>query len=187
MNFLFNPYRKIAGSKALVIGFAIAIITLAIAPFSNTGFDGVLDSHHMILANWWAYALLYLIMWIIIVLAFGLAAILFSKSRYRWIDILGTTLLAKAPLLIITIVYFFLQDIPIKDLSDIMAFFTLRNVIVMIIGVLCIIWMVALHFNAYAVSLNIKGNKLIWSFILILLIAEISSKIIFYYLIPFLK
>lgn len=187
MNFLFNPYRKIAGTKALVIGFAFALITLAIAPFSNTGFDAVLDSHHMVLANWWSYALLYFISWIIIVLAFGLAAVLFSKSQYRWIDILGTTLLSKAPLLIIAIVNLFLQDIPIKDLSDIMAFFTLRNTIVSIIGILCIIWMVALLFNAYAVSLNIKGGKLIWSFILILILAEISSKIIIYYLIPFLK
>ncbi|MEO6818970.1 MAG: hypothetical protein ABI204_04545 [Ginsengibacter sp.] len=187
MNFLFNPYRKVAGSKALMIGFAIALFTLAVAPFSHAAFDGVLDLHTKIFENVWAYSLLYFISWIMIVAGFGIAAVLFSKSQYRWIDILGTTLLAKAPLLFLAIVNFLSQDIPIKDLSDVAVFFTLRNVIVIIIDTLCAIWMVALLYNAYSVSLHIKGNKLIWSFILILILAEISSKIIIYYLIPFLK
>lgn len=188
MSFLFNPYRKIAGSKALMIGFAIAAVTLIITPFSNAAFDGVLDFHTHHFENWWVYAALYFISWIVIVLLFGLAGSLFSKSHYRWIDILGTTLLAKAPLLIVAIFGFYIPEIKIEDLSNFASFhLSFMAIVASIIILICIIWMVALLFNAYSVSLNIKDNKLIWSFILTLLTSEILSKLILHYLSPFLK
>lgn len=187
MSILFNPYKKIAGSKALMIGFVIAIITVAIAIFSHAAFDGVLDFHRFHFKNYWVYVALYFISWIVIVLVFALAGFLFSKSRFRWIDILGTTLLAKAPLLIVSLVAFYSLEVVPEDLNNILSLLTFVNILALIIIILCISWMVALLFNAYAVSLNIKGNKLIWSFILILLGSEIFSQIILHYLMPFLK
>ena len=184
MSVLFNPYQKIAGGKALLIGFLFALITLVIATSSHAVFDGVLDFHKTYFENWWVYSAFYIISWIIIVLFFGLAGFLFSKSRFRWIDILGTTLIAKAPLLIVAVVGYIIPEAHLEDLDDVLSYLTFMNVAASIVILLCIIWMVALLFNAYAVSLNIKGNKQIWSFILILLLAEIFSKIIIYYL-PF--
>lgn len=188
MSFLFNPYRKIAGAKALMIGLLFALVTVAISPFSNAAFDGVLDFHKIRFENWWVYPALYLISWIVLVLTFGIAAILFSKSNFRWIDILGTSLLARAPLLFVAILAFLIQEIQIEDLANITSFhLSLLSIIAIIIVILCIIWMVALLFNAYKVALNIKGNKLIWSFIITLLASEILSVLILHYLNPFLN
>ena len=187
MNFLFNPYKKIAGAKSLIIGFGFALVTLIIAPISHAAFDGVLDFHRTHFENYWVYAALYFISWVIIVLVFGLAGLLFSKSQFRWIDILGTTLLAKAPLLIVSIISFYSLEIQSEDINNILSLLTLTNIIAAIIIILCTIWMVALLFNAYSVSLHIKGGKLVWSFILILVLSEIFSKVIIYYLSPFLK
>lgn len=188
MSFLFNPFRKVAGYKALIIGFAFALITSWIAPFSYSAFDGVLDFHKIHFENGWVYAALYLISWIVLVLTFGLAAMLFSKSRFRWIDIFGTTLLAKSPLMLVAFLAFFIPEIKMEDMQNLHGFpFGMNAIIAIIIIILCIIWMVALLFNAYVVSLNIKGSKLIWSFILSLLAAEIFSILILYSLTPFLK
>jgi hypothetical protein len=41
-----------------------------------------------------------------------------------------------------------------------------------------IIWTVALMYNAYSTSVNLKGQKAGWSFAVSLIIAEILSKII---------
>ena len=42
---LFNPFRFIAGFKALLLGLAIVWISAFVGSLSNTHFDGVLDAH----------------------------------------------------------------------------------------------------------------------------------------------
>jgi len=42
---LFDPFRFIAGFKALLLGLAIILISVFVGSFSNTHFDGVLDVH----------------------------------------------------------------------------------------------------------------------------------------------
>ncbi len=41
---LFNPFKYIAGAKALLIGLALMLATAVIASFSLTHFDGVIDA-----------------------------------------------------------------------------------------------------------------------------------------------
>lgn len=188
MSFIFNPYHKIAGSKALMIGFAFAFITLVIAPFSYAAFDGVLDFHKIHFDNSWVYVALYLISWIVLTITFGFSGMLFSKSKFRWIDIFGTTLLAKSPLLLVAVIAFFIPEIKVEEIQNLNGFpFGISAIIAILMSIFCIIWMVTLLFNAYAISLNIKGNKLIWSFILSLLAAEIFSILILHFLNPFLN
>lgn len=185
---LFNPFRKIAGAKALIIGLAFAAATLIIASFSYAAFDGVLDFHKIRFENWWVYAVLYFVSWIATVFIFGLSGLLFSKTKFRWIDILGTSLLAKAPLLITAIASFFIPELQVNDLKNIEALYVnFGAIFAIILVILCTIWMVALLFKAFAISLNIKGNKLIWSFIPALIASEILSILFIHYLSPFLK
>ena len=42
---LFNPFRTMAGSKAIFLGVAIIMIAAFLGSLSNTHFDGVLDVH----------------------------------------------------------------------------------------------------------------------------------------------
>jgi hypothetical protein len=46
-----------------------------------------------------------------------------------------------------------------------------------------IVWTVALMYNAYSISANLRGPKAIWTFIASFLIAEILSKVILYLMI----
>jgi hypothetical protein len=54
-------------------------------------------------------------------------------------------------------------------------------ILVSIVGIITIVWMVALMYNAYSVSANLKGQKGILSFIAALLISEILSIVLLYY------
>jgi len=188
MSFLFNPFHKIAGAKALFMGLVFAIITLIIAPFSYSAFDSALGFHKAQFENWWSYTAVNCISWISLVFVYCIAAILFSKTKFRLVDIVGTTLLARAPLLIIAIIAFYLPELHKEDIQHLDEFhLSFIAIIALISIVLCTIWMVALLFNAYRVSLNIKGNKAIWTFILTLLCAEILSTFITYYSLTFLN
>jgi hypothetical protein len=42
---LFNPFKYIAGSKALLIGWTVMLATAGVAFLSKTQFDGVIDVH----------------------------------------------------------------------------------------------------------------------------------------------
>ena len=44
-NYLFTPFRYIAGWKALAIGWLIMFLTAAIAYVGRTHFDGIIDVH----------------------------------------------------------------------------------------------------------------------------------------------
>ena len=52
---LFNPFRFIAGFQALLIGLAIILLSGFIGSFGNTHFDGVLDVHKGLSAPVWFF------------------------------------------------------------------------------------------------------------------------------------
>jgi hypothetical protein len=110
---------------------------------------------------------LFLMMW--------LAGICFSKSRLRAVDVAGTMALARAPMLLLVIVCFL--PIILENHYDIFR--------LMVFGLICIpftVWMIALMYNAYAVSCHLKGGRAAWSFIGALLVAEVISKLVFIFL-----
>jgi len=175
---IFNPFTKIAGGRALWIGALIAILTLIISYFSHSAFDGVIDFHVAPFTSIWPYVSFYIISWLCLVLFLGLAGLVFTKTRFRWIDILGTTLLSRAPLLLIAVAAFAIPYIDNEQLRDITQIpFTAGFFIASIFSLLCIIWTVSLYYNSYRVCLNIKGAKAVWTFILALVLAEITSLI----------
>lgn len=176
MVFIFNPFTKIAGGKALWIGGLFAILTLAISYFSHSAFDGVIDFHVAPFTSIWPYVSFYIISWLCLVLFLGLTGLLFTKTRFRWIDILGTTLLSRAPLLLAALAAFAIPYIDKEQLSDITQIhFTAGFFIASFFSLICIIWTVALYYNSYRVCINIYGSKAVWTFILALILAEITS------------
>jgi len=176
MAFIFNPFTKIAGGKALSIGAFFALMTLAISYFSHSAFDGVIDSHVIPFISIWPYIAFYIISWLCIALFLGLAGLVFSKTRFRWIDILGTTLLSRAPLLLVSIAGFAIPYIDKDQLRDITQIpFSAGFFIASFFSLICIIWTVALYYNSYRVCINIKGAKAVWTFIMALILAEFTS------------
>ena len=186
---LFNPFRFIAGYKAALLGLAIILASAAVGSFSNTHFDGVLDFHTGLEAPIWCFVAESLINWICMVIPLFFFGLIVSRSSFRIIDVLGTQALARWPY-IITAVFAMLigyrrycQHLAYK-LLRIGSYTTLGNAdifffgLVLLIGIVMAIWMVALMYRAYTVSCNVKGPGAIITFIVALIGAEVSSKLV---------
>jgi len=184
---LFNPFRFVAGYKALLLGLVIILVSAFFASLGNTHFDGVLDVHMGLEAPLWCFFAEGLINWMCMVILLFFFALIVSRSSYRTIDILGTQALARWPYLVTALVM--LPDANQRFVEYLMSKYTQTTPIVainytdmfifafiMILAILMMIWMVALMYRAYAVSCNIKGAKGIVTFIVSLVLAEALSK-----------
>ena len=167
---LFNPFIYIAGLKALVIGFAFMTITLILSFYSRMHFDGAIDAHIGTEAPFYWFVLEQLIAWGSIVIAFLIAGLILSKSNFRFIDIAGTVAFSRAPMLLIAVMGFLPELHALKPGH-------INNAVIAVgfILLLPIIWMIALLFNGFKTSLNIKDTKAIVGFIIALVLAEILS------------
>jgi len=143
---------------------------------NNSHFDGVLDMHRAMAAQFHIFLLEVVIDWVSISLVLFVLGVILSKSKIRWIDVFGTQALARWPMIPAVILMVFIPDVKDMDLSDIQS---LNGLIVpATVMLLFIIWFVALMFNAYKISCNLTGSKLTISFIGGLILAEILSKIL---------
>ncbi len=187
--YLFNPFRILAGSNALFLGLVIILITAFVGSLSNTHFDGVLDVHTGKEAPTWLFFAESLINWLCMVLFLFLSALLVSRSQWRFIDIVGTQALSRWPTLITALVMLphanrRFGEYLMSKLGQSGAAATINStdaiifVIAVIIALLMIIWMVVLMYKAYAVSCNVKGAKAIGTFITSLILAEVVSKVL---------
>lgn len=192
---LINPFNKTAGAKALIIGLVLFIATIIIAQLHHIVFIGVISIKlsNQSLGNALIFGLSGLLLLITLLYTMGR---LLSKSSIRIIDIAGTLSLAKAPLLLIALIY----SIPlvmkgtIEVTSSLLpsthvslpspgnyVFFGIFIIIVLISS----IWMLILSYNAFSISCNVKGIKSIVSFIAAIILTEIFSYLIVVQLIGF--
>lgn len=177
---LFNPFTYVAGFKALVIGFIIMAITLVTAFYSNTHFDGAIDAHIGLQATFPLFVYEQLIAWGSVVFIFFLTGLILSGTRFRFIDIAGTVALARAPMLLVAIAGF------IPALHNAKPGHIDNTVIALgLVLIFPIIWFIALLYNAFTTSLNLKGTKAIVGFIVALIMAEILSLSLNHFIQPF--
>jgi len=180
---LFNPFIYIAGFPAMLAGLVIMILTSVVAFYGKIHFDGAIDLHVGAVTPYWLYLAEPLLAWIIVAVVFYFTALILSKSRIRIVDFLGTTALARAAMLPGALIALLP---PIQNLSP-------ENMTPAMLGtslflLLPAIWLVALLYNAFTMSANLKGGKAILGFILGLLTAEVTSKMALHYLlVNFLK
>ena len=174
MKWLINPFERVAGWQALVIGLVVMSLTAIIGKINIVTFDGVLDvKSTTVTFSYSASFIVQLIIFLLLFLFMWLAGVCFSKSKIRALDIAGTMALARIPMLLFVIICF-LPIIP-ESLVDFP-----RLIVFSIIGILFIIWMIALMYNAYSVSCHLKGQRAVLSFIGAVIVAELISKIIFF-------
>lgn len=181
---IYNPFTYLAGLKALLIGLIIVCLSAFLGTFNNVHFDGVIDMHMGTPAPASFFYLETLISILVMSVCLFISGLILSKSKIRIIDVIGTQTLSKAPMIVLAIIafipYFHFSFSP--DMKTIPV-----NAIV--IALLCIpftIWSVILMYNAYSVSCNISGNKAIISFIVVLIISEILSKLLIVSLLKYL-
>lgn len=169
---LYNPFTHIAGAQALGAGLSIMLITLIGAYYSNMHFNGVIDAHFGPHEHFSTFVSEQVIAWGCPVVIFYVSAFMLSKSKFRFIDIAGTIAIARAPMFLIVILAFLF-----KNHIDTLKPGTADSVVIAIgfLMLLPVIWMIALMFNAFTISFNLKGGKAIAGFIGGLMLAEVAS------------
>lgn len=188
MKRLINPFRYVAGGRALLWG--LAVITLETAWLYGIGFiqnsylhftaappdDTLLKIASMQLAMWLAPALL-----------LGLCGLLLSRSKIRLIDILGTTALAQAPLLLLLLTL----SLSVNSLNDTLtaAAEAARNgdmqELPMTLLVVYGLWSLAVlalfyirNYQAFSVSCNLHGWRAVVPYIAVVLTVTVISQYI---------
>ncbi len=158
---IFNPFTRIAGWQAFVIGIIISGLTGIVGTLSGVVFDGVLDAHTGPDINYLTSFVCLGVDIVSIVLVMWLAALIVSRD-FRFIDIFGTMTIACAPMLPVAFAAFFAPapPDPAALITDPASFMTPGSIIFMLIAIGCIIWHIALIYNAMKVSCNIGGAKL---------------------------
>lgn len=176
---LFNPFIYVAGTKSLLIGAGVIILTAVIAIFSQTHFDGPIDMHMGADLSIPAAFVEPLIDWICLVLPLYLLGRIASGSSIRFIDVAGTEALARWPMFIVALLGFIRPPDKVTSADDALKLITQPSFIIQSLAVLpFIVLTVALMYNAFSVSTNLKGGKGAGIFIAGLVIAEILSKVI---------
>jgi hypothetical protein len=99
---LINPFTRIAGWQAFIIGAVFVLLTGIAGTYANVYFDGAIDMHFNENANLKTSFNYLGIDLLSLVFTLSLAGIFVSKS-FRLLDILGTVCLAKAPFLLLAI------------------------------------------------------------------------------------
>lgn len=175
-----NPFTKIAGGKALLIGVAGLAVSVVCAIVGGWHANGLLHFGPVRWNEWWMQPVEYLVIWLVpATIFYGLGAAL-SRSRVRAIDIFGTAAFALLPLVVMnlwhaipgvgdvwdglftgatgqeTVVAF--SGMMIDSLMDIMAqpLFWVDVIISVAVLALMLVWL----FNAVKVSCNLKGWRL---------------------------
>lgn len=191
---LFNPFKRYAGSTALLAGLAVILLTSLVAWTGQIHLDGVIDLHlgsSITFPQALGEGLLNFLSMSVICY---LTALTMSGTRTRAIDIFGTQALARAPFLLACLVsvlamdekviryleYTYLNKGTAVELSvPTVILFALASLVTLF----CIVWMVLLMYRAYSVSANLKGAKAVISFIAALIIAEVLSKLLIHQII----
>jgi len=190
-NFLLNPFDKIAGQQALLYGLIIMLVSAFLSILFNARFDGILDLHFTNVSPGWKVALLDQGVNIVsLFIAFFIVARLFGAKHTRWIDIIGTFALARAPYMLLPLLNFnnklggygervfeLISSTNYEDLNpaDFFEWWMIPYFLILFLG---LVWMIILYFQAFKISTNLKGNQLIFSFIIGIFAAELISKLL---------
>jgi hypothetical protein len=183
---LFNPFKFVAGVKALIIGITAMLFTATLAWYGKFHLDGILDAHTNYNKTAYYLSLVETIIdWFSVVLPLYIFSRIFSDSSVRFIDFAGTQAMARYPIFFVVLIAMFitpdLKNVKPDELTKgfmnnpaLMVQQSIAGLAILILG----IWTIVLMYNAYSVSANLKGPKAAWSFISSIIIAEVLSKII---------
>jgi hypothetical protein len=183
---LINPFMRIAGLPALLLGFFAMIMASFTAYFGYARYDGVLDLHFVSERSLILPLTDQVINWLSLLIVFYVAAILLKARHTRLIDIAGTMLFAKAPYALLPLLNSgnFLNRIltaMVEEGHEPALAELILIICTAIIGIGIIVWSVTWMYQAFKVSTNLKSVRLVAGFIFGLLIAEMLSKILLFY------
>jgi hypothetical protein len=190
---LFNPFRYVAGVAALVTGLAAVLLSGLLGSVTTVHFDGVLDIHVGARGPVWAFLSEGVIAWACLSATLVVAGAVFHRCRFRPIDVMGTQALARWPGLLAPLI---LLVRPVREGFNRGAAALLEKAtgaapaagasatdcllfgLVALLMLVVVVWMVALMYRGYAVSCNARGARAIVTFIAGVVAAEVLSKVV---------
>lgn len=168
---LFNPFIYLAGGKALVIGLLAMAAAAVLGFLSHSHFNGVLDFHkYKVQLPFYVSVAEQVIILVCLVLPFYIAGRIFSKSEIRFIDVAGTLALARWPMVLTALTGFGLPA-DVRGVEDV----TPSVIVLGLTALVLAVWVIALTYNAFSVSCNLKGAKCTFPFVVCIIIAEVSA------------
>jgi hypothetical protein len=187
---LFNPFKYLAGVQALGIGLAAILLAGFLGSLSNSHFDGVLDFHTGAAFPLRVLLLEGIVDWLALALVLALVGKAVSRTAFRAVDLFGTQAMARWPTLFIVVVALLpgYQRATLTLTQQLMtspgamphfapadlAAFGLAIVVILA----AMVWMVTLMYRSYSLCCNVRGVKGAWTFVIGLLAAETVSKLV---------
>lgn len=182
MKALFNPFRYIAGAKALTMGY-LFIVASALMLYSGNLIQDSYIHIAMAKASFWEVLGAQTIWWIIPTALLYLCGLLLSKSKIRIIDILGTT--AFAQIILLLMIAPMLLPAVSQCSAEVMAFVQsgadasslsmLPLVVYSFWSMICLVLFFIWNYNAFAVSCNVSGKWAILTFIAVQVVVTLAG------------
>ena len=192
MDRLFNPFRYIAGTKALVWGLIFIISEIVLLYGNGYVMDGFVHiTHKPDGVLMWQASLVQIVMWLLPALLLYVCGFVMSHSKIRVIDILGTTAFAQLLLLPIIVPMLIpavadmlnsVSEIALDPSSAGSAVESLPTVSILLLGVWSLVWLIMFYvwnYNALSTSCNVRGVKAIAVYIAVTLIVTIGAPYIY--------
>lgn len=185
--FAFNPFQKIAGWYALILGAITIIIMSYLGTIAKVYFPGIIDCLNSVVVknpktplNF--YLLLYqnIICWLVLSILFiGIAKYLPNK-KIRMLDFFGTVALARFPYLLLTLLLSIIQIVNPSfmdiDLSKgVEIHLSMPMILFGLFAAGFGIWQITTYFYSFKVSSGLIGKKLWIGFILAMVLGEAIS------------
>ena len=182
---IWNPFQRIAGWQALAWGMAGLLLSTVLSYLASYHYNGLLQFGAPRASSFWVYLGEHLVVWLVPALLFWVFGLIFSQSRIRMIDVLGTVLFAQLPLLAGNVIAFTppMQQLLHTDLSQSPLELLEQPWMVGVsaLGILTMffmIWMLIWMFQALKTSCNLKGARLWIAYLVGVLGGDILTRII---------
>jgi len=196
--YLFNPFKYIAGWESIAAGIAVLLLTSGIGYFSNIHFPDVISVKTTSGMPFYVLLIQGFSNWLVFSTLLYIAAKIVSSSSVRAVDVFGTQALARFPYIFAALTgfsesitkfgnYMIWNALHIGDPVQISSGETMFAVLLLLISILLTIWMIALMFNAFKISANLKGSKLVVIFIVAIIVSILITGLASNYLLkPYL-
>ena len=178
---LFNPFFRVGGGQALVIGTAVIVVTGLLAAAGETHFGGLLRLSIGSSVPLWVPVAEGLVIWAVMSVLFVLVSLLVAPRSVRPVDIAGTQALARAPLVLLALANL---PAPVRDANRETAAAIVEgrlpppmaaSLIAGVLGGVCVVWMVQLMWKAFAVSCNQRGGRAVAIFVAVVIIGHVVT------------
>jgi len=194
-HFLMNPFKYLAGYKALIVGLIFTLITAFINYSEKIHFDGIIDIHYNNYGTFILFIGENLINWIVFSILLLIGSRIITKIDYRVLDLFSTQIFARIPLIMASVLY---MIVPFNKFTKYILWryldkgseiaLTTLDYILLITGMLIIfvviIYVIYLMYKSYSFITNIGKKKAVISFIVIFIITEFLLKIFYLIVLP---